>query len=84
MRGLDRAAARGARSGRTSSVRICCRLTSTQVALASGPLRYRELIASRRPPRPGAANFRRLRPAASLDRPPALRPWRTADQPSSA
>ena len=55
-----------------------------ELAVAGGPLRYRDLIATRRPrsqpPRtPGGSGQ-----PASLDRPPANRPWRTADQPSSA
>lgn len=54
------------------------------LAVAGGPLRYRELIAARRPrgqaPRtPGGSGH-----PASLDRARANRPWRAADQPSSA
>jgi ISXO2-like transposase domain len=55
-----------------------------ELAVAGQPLRYRDLIATWRPrgqpPRtPGGSGQ-----PASLDRPPANRPWRAADQPSSA
>jgi len=54
-----------------------------ELAVDHEPVRYRELIATTRPPTtPLARPLGRGNPP-SLDRPPANRPWRTADQRSS-
>ena len=55
-----------------------------ELAVTHDPVRYRELILIARP-----STTRRVAPAtrgrpASLDRPPANRPWRSAMAPSSA
>jgi transposase-like protein len=54
-----------------------------ELAVAHQPVRYRDLIASKRPRKiPPAPPQTRGRPP-SLERPPANRPWRAADLPSS-
>lgn len=54
-----------------------------ELAVDHEPVRYRELIATTRPPTTLTRPLGRGNPP-SLERPPANRPWRSADQGSSA
>ncbi len=54
-----------------------------ELAVAHPPVRYRNLIASERPRAVHPAPPRARGHPPSLERPPADRPWRTADLPSS-
>ncbi len=54
-----------------------------ELAVAHAPVRYRDLIASERPRAVPPAPPRARGHPPSLERPPADRPWRTADLPSS-
>jgi ISXO2-like transposase domain len=52
-----------------------------ELAVAHAPVRYRSLVASPKPKaRPPVPPGRQGQPP-SMDRPPATRPWRTADLP---
>lgn len=55
-----------------------------ELAVAGAPLRYQDLVATRRPRNQPPRTLGGHGQPASLDRPPANRPWRAADQPSSA
>jgi transposase-like protein len=55
-----------------------------QLAVDHKPVRYRDLIASKRPPKAPPAPPQGRGNPPSLERPPANRPWRTTDQDSSA
>ena len=55
-----------------------------ELAVAHDPVRYQDLVASRRPRRvPSTPPEVRAHHPPSLERPPAKRPWRTTDLDSS-
>ena len=55
-----------------------------ELAVDHDPVRYRDLIANKQPPKTPPPPSRRRGNPPSLDRLPANRPWRTADQEPSA
>jgi len=55
-----------------------------ELAVEDDPVRYRDLIANKQPPKAPPPPSRRRGNPPSLDRQPANRPWRTANQDPSA